>query len=283
MTMIRRALMIPVTAAILMLGALTASAASADTPAREELEAFLEVTGFDVALESIRLSADAAPQMLGLQADAFGSEWQRLVGDIFKTQLMHDMAIDILEKTLSDDLLSHAADFYASDLGARLVVVENRSHMIEEDGLKSESGGQIIEGLTALGSPRIGILERLNAASGGEDSAIRSIQEVQIRFLMAAAGAGVIELQMDEPDLREAMQSQEEELRQSLRQSALEGAAYTYQAFSDAEMTDYAEALEHPQMQEVYALMNAVQYEIMANRFEAVAERLRSMQPSQDL
>jgi len=281
--MIRRALMIPVTAAILMLGALTASAASADTPAREELEAFLEVTGFDVALESIRLSADAAPQMLGLQADAFGSEWQRLVGDIFKTQLMHDMAIDILEKTLSDDLLSHAADFYASDLGARLVVVENRSHMIEEDGLKSESGGQIIEGLTALGSPRIGILERLNAASGGEDSAIRSIQEVQIRFLMAAAGAGVIELQMDEPDLREAMQSQEEELRQSLRQSALEGAAYTYQAFSDAEMTDYAEALEHPQMQEVYALMNAVQYEIMANRFEAVAERLRSMQPSQDL
>ena len=32
------------------------------------LEAFLEVTGFDVALESIRLSADSAPQMLGMEA-----------------------------------------------------------------------------------------------------------------------------------------------------------------------------------------------------------------------
>ncbi len=93
----------------------------------------------------------------------------------------------------------------------------------------------------------------------------------------------MIELQMEEPDLREAMRSQEEELRASLRQSALEGAAYTYQAFSDAQMIAYAEALEHPDMQEVYALMNAVQYEIMANRFEAVAERLRMMQPSQDL
>jgi hypothetical protein len=252
-------------------------------PARAELEAFLEVTGFDVALESIRLSADAAPQMLGLQAEDFGSEWKRLVSDIFETQMMHAMAIDILEKTLSQDLLTHAQGFYASDLGQRLVVAENSSHMVAEGAMKSESGGQIVEGLTNIGSPRVALLERLNAASGSEETSLRSIQEVQIRFLMAAAAAGVIELQMDEPDLREAMQSQEEELRVNLRQSALEGAAYTYQAFSDAEMSRYAEALEHPDMKEVYALMNAVQYEIMANRFEAVAERLRRMQPSQDL
>jgi hypothetical protein len=280
MHLIRQILMIPV--AVVMLGA-SALAASAETPEKEDLEAFLEVTGFDVALESIRLSADAAPQMLGLQAEDFGSEWKRLVSEVFETELMHDMAIDILGKTLSDDLLTHAADFYASDLGQRLVVVENSSHMVEEDGLKEESGGQIIAGLKGIGSPRVAILERLNDASGSEDTSLRSIQEVQIRFLLAAAGAGVIELQMDEPDLREAMKSQEPELRQNLRQSALEGAAYTYQAFSDAEMVAYAEALENPKMVKVYGLMNAVQYEIMANRFEAVADRLRVMQPSQDL
>jgi len=277
---IHQALMIPVAIVFLAVGTLSAQA---KTPERENLEAFLEVTGFDVALESIRLSADAAPQMLGLAADDFGSEWKRLVNEVFETELMHDMAMDILEQTLSAELLTHAADFYASDLGRDLVVAENRSHMIEEDELKSESGGQIIEGLRSIGSPRVAILERLNDASGNEDSSVRAIQEVQIRFLMAAAGAGVIEFQMEEPDLREAMRSQEDELRTSLRQSALEGSAYTYQAFSDAQMIAYAEALEHPQMKEVYALMNAVQYEIMANRFEAVAERLRLMQPSQDL
>ena len=36
-------------------------------------------------------------------------------------------------------------------------------------------------------------------------------------------------------------------------------------------------------MQEVYALMNAVQFEIMANRYEVVAQRLAGMQPSQEL
>jgi hypothetical protein len=274
--------MIPVIAMMLGSGALPATAQT-KTPDRDSLEQFLEVTGFDVALESIRLSADAAPQMLGLAADDFGSEWKRLVSEVFSSQMMHDMALDMLEQTLPDDLLQHAVDFYASDLGTRLVVAENTSHMIEEDGLKSESGSQILEGLTRIGSERVAILERLNAASGSEESSLRSIQEVQIRFLMAAAGAGVIELQMDEPDLREAMRSQQDELRTSLRRSALEGAAYTYQPFSDDEMIAYAEALEHPDMQQVYELMNAVQYEIMANRFEAVADRLRVMQPSQDL
>jgi hypothetical protein len=249
----------------------------------ERLEAFLEVTGFDVALESIRLSADSAPQMLGLEADDFGSEWSRLVKEVFATDLMHDMAIEILGNTLSDDLLSHAADFYATDLGQRLVVAENASHMIQDDDLKSESGAAIVEGLVRLGSDRLEHLKRLNGASDVEDGAIRAIQEVQVRFLMAAAAAGVIELQMDEPDLREALRSQEGDMRTSIRANALANAAYTYQAFSDEEVSRYAEALLHPKMQKVYALMNAVQYEILANRFERVAQRLSSMQPSQDL
>ncbi|KIN65038.1 hypothetical protein Z946_3936 [Sulfitobacter noctilucicola] len=255
-------------------------ARAADT---EKLETFLEVTGFDVALESIRLSADAAPQMLGIEADAFGSEWSRLVGEVFKTDLMHEMALDILGKTLDDDALDHAADFYASEFGQRLVKAENSSHMIEDDELKSESGTAIIDGLVRIGSPRVELLRSLNEASDVEDSSIRAIQEVQIRFLMAAAGAGVIELQMDEPDLREALRAQEGDMRASIQSNALANAAYTYQAFSDVEIDAYAKALAHPTMQKVYELMNAVQYEIQANRFEEVAARLSGMQPSQDL
>ena len=104
---------------------------------RAKLEDFLEVTGFDVALESIRLSASSAPEMLGFHKDDFGSEWTRLTGDVFATDKMHGMALDILEQTMDDEMLTHAADFYASDLGQRLVVAENASHMSEEDDLKS--------------------------------------------------------------------------------------------------------------------------------------------------
>lgn len=267
-------------ALVLLVGLIAPPAKAAD---RDQLEAFLEVTGFDVALESIRLSADSAPAMLGIEADDFGSEWQRLVREVFATDIMHNMAMDILAETLSDDALAHAAEFYASDLGQRLVVAENASHMIEDDADKSLTGAEIVAGLVRIGSERPEILKRLNKASNTEDHSVQAIQEVQVRFMMAAAAAGVIELRMEEPDLREALRSQEGEMRVSIAKNALEGAAFTYQAFSDDEMVAYAEALEHPTMREVYALMNAVQFEIMANRYEAVARRLAAMQPSQDL
>lgn len=275
----RRTVTLMFTLALLIAG-LGSAARAAD---RADVDAFLEVTGFDVALESIRLSADSAPQMLGIDAADFGSEWSRLVREIFDTELMLQMGSDILSKALSDEALAHAAGFYASDLGKRLVVAENASHMKEDEDTKSEAGKAIIEGLNRIGSPRVALLERLNAASDVEDSSIRAIQEVQIRFLMAAANAGVIKLQMEEPDLREMLRAGEDEMRAAIKANALASSAYTYQAFSDAEIEAYAEALEHPTMQEVYALMNAVQFEIMANRYEAVAQRLAGMQPSQDL
>jgi hypothetical protein len=265
---------------VLLMGLMAPPAKAADG---DQLEAFLEVTGFDVALESIRLSADSAPAMLGIEAEDFGSEWQRLVREVFETKLMHDMAMDILAGTLSDDALAHAAEFYASDLGQRLVAAENKSHMVEDDTDKSQTGAEIVAGQVRIGSERPQILTRLNKASNTEDHSVQAIQEVQVRFMMAAAAAGVIELRMDEADLREALRSQEGEMRVSIAKNALEGAAFTYQAFSDAEMIAYAEALEHPKMRDVYALMNAVQFEIMANRYEAVALRLSGMQPSQDL
>ncbi|MGZ2257989.1 DUF2059 domain-containing protein [Roseobacter sp. A03A-229] len=249
----------------------------------DRLEAFLEVTGFDVALESIKLSAETAPNMIGLQADDFGSEWTRLVEDVFDVEQMHSMALDILSQTLEDDLLTHAVEFYASDLGSRLVVAENDSHMIEDDAFKTEAGEAIVAGLVRIGSPRLEELKRLNNATGSEDASIRAIQEVQVRFLMAAAGAGVIDLQMEEADLRESLKAQEGEMRRSMQISALSGSAYTYQSFSDEDVTAYADALEHPKMQRVYELMNAVQFEIMANRYEAVAQRMSNLRPSQDL
>lgn len=255
-------------------------AAAAD---RAKLESFLEVTGFDVALESIALSAEAAPNMLGMEADDFGTEWTRLTRKIFITENMHDMALDILEETLSDELLTHAADFYATDLGKRLVVAENASHLSEDDALKSESGAAIVAGLEQLDSARLTYLKRMMQASDSAGTGLRAFREVQVRFLMAAAGAGVIELRLEEPDLRELLSANEEEMRAESEQNAIKSAAYTYQAFSDDEVLIYTEALEHPKMRQVYDLMNAVQFEVMANRFEALARAMSSLQPSQEL
>ena len=260
---------------------ITASAAWAAD--RDRIEAFLNVTGFDVALDSIALSAGSAPDMIGIDAKDFGSEWERVSAEVFDTATMRALALEILEHTLSDELLGHAAAFYATDLGQRLVVAENASHMIEDDTVKQDEGNRIIEKLEAESPDRLALLRRMNTAIDASGTSVRALQEIQMRFLLAASAADVIELRMDADELRALMQAQAPELRSLIEASALAGSAYTYRDFSDEDVTTYVTALEEQEMQRVYELLNAVQYEVMANRFETLALRMSGLKPGQDI
>ncbi|MDQ7071353.1 MAG: DUF2059 domain-containing protein [Rhodobacterales bacterium] len=260
-----------------------AFAVPAQAAAQERLETFLEVTGFDVALNSIALSAGDAPRMLGMGDQNFGSDWTRLAAEVFDPVKMRASALDILGATLEEDLLDHVVAFYASDLGQRLVIAENASHMDEDKDARRLKGQALIADLQAEGSARIEYFNRMGKAIDGAGTSVRAAQEVQIRFLMAAAAAGVIQLKMEESDMRAAMARQADEMRSTMAATALASSAFVYREFSDADLETYTLALEDTRMRTVYELMTAVQYEIMANRFEVLAARMADMHPGQDI
>lgn len=266
----------------LTLGVVWIVAGAAQAADRARVEAFLKVTGFDVAIDSIALSAESAPDMLGVDSGAFGYEWRRTAEQVFDVALMRARALDILEATLEDDLLDHAAAFYASDLGMRLVAAENDSHFAD-DTLKQDEGRALVAEMVQGASARIEAFRRMNHAIDPNDIGPKAIQEIQIRFILAASYAGVIELRVDEAQLRAVLAENEGALRRDMAASALANAAYTYQDFTDEEVAAYADALEHPDMQVVYELMNAVHFDVMMNRFEALATKLGQVQPSQEL
>lgn len=265
------------TCLILALHAVPAKAAD-----RARLEAFLTVTGFDVSLDSIALSAEHAPEMLGMSRSDFGSNWSMMAEQVFARQRMHNMALDMLENTLSDELLAHAADFYASDLGQRLVEVENASHLADDE-MKAERGEQLLAQYREGQPERVEVLQDLVGAVDNGEHGVRAVQEIQIRFLMAASHAGVLDGEIDEGALRAIMAENAEELRDSIAASSLVSTAYTYQDFSDAELADYVDALKQDKMQQVYELMNAIQHEIMANRFEHLADRMAGVHLGEEL
>ena len=258
-------------------------ASPTEAASQDRIEAFLTTTGFDVAMESIALASASAPQMLGIDPDGFGSDWVRLTEEVFDIEEMHKTAVSILEQTLSDEALYHAASFYASDLGQRLVVAENAAHLDEDDNTKQQKGQEIVSELIKDGSARVESLKRMNRAVDASGTSLRALQEIQIRFLLAASASGIIELKLNSDELREMMRRNESELRRSLQISSLAGAAYTYKDFSDSDVDTYVEALEHPLMQEVYELLNATRYEIMAMRFEVLAARMVELRPAQDI
>ena len=249
---------------------------------RTDVEVFLKVTGFDVAIDSISLSAERAPEMLGLDAGDFGTEWRFLTKQVFDPTFMKERATNILVETLDDDYLNHAAAFYASDLGLKLVEAENISHF-EDDTVKYDTGRQMVADMVKEGSARVEMLRRMNHAIDPNDIGPLAVQEIQVRFILAAAFAGVIELGVDEDALRAALAENENAMRLEMEASSLANAAYTYRDFSDADVLAYTEALENPDMQVVYELMNAVHFEVMMNRFETLAVKMGNLSPQQDL
>ena len=256
------------------------------TPARavdrDNVKAFLQVTGFDVVLDSIRFSAEHAPALLGQDAEDFGHDWTRVSREVFESDKMLSMAEDMLSQTLTPDLLGHAAAFYASPLGLRLVAVENAAHAEEHSDAKRMHGMELLAAM-AEDDARRATFTRLNAAVDGSGQSLRAVQEVMVRFLMAASHAGTLGYAIDEGALRDLIRADEAAMLADLEAGGLASAAYTYRDIHTDDLIAYAEALEHFKMQQVYQLMNAVQFEIMANRFEVLAVRLADLHPAEEL
>ena len=264
----------------LLIAALWAFAAPAAE--RDTLRAFLETTGFDVAITALQQEAMSGPGMSGVEADDFGSQYVKLAEKVFDPDLMLNRAVDMMQAVMPDDLVGHGAAFYASDLGQELVEMENASHMADAEARQAE--GEAVAAELAKSNPgRLEDYQAMMDAIGGVDAGVRAILEVQIRYLMSAMAAGSIELDFSEAELRGILNEQAPAIREDIARSSIIGAAYTYQSLTDDQVKAYRAALEDPQMQQVYEILNAVQYEVMAERYEALAARLDELSPQQDI
>ena len=249
---------------------------------RTKIAQFMAVTGFDVALESMRLSARDAPTMLGLDADDFGLSWSRLADRIFEPEALKNDALEILDNALTDDVLAHANQFYGSNLGQRLVTAENESHGLEFEDREAE-GARLAQALSARGSPQPQYFLDMAESIGYVGATIKAYREVQVRFLIAASLAGLIDQRFDEVDLRAMLAQQDDEVRRAMVENLIVANAFTYRDFTDSEIEIYRDALAMPQMMKVYELMNAIHFTIMADRFERMALEMVNLIPTQEL
>lgn len=243
---------------------------------------FLKVTGFDVAITSMQQDAMSGPGLAGGAPDAFGAQWVALAQKVFDPDEMLAQTTDMMQVILPDDLLQYGTAFYASDLGQRLVQVENEAQSISSE--ERHAAGQTI--LHDLGANNPGRLEDYAAmmdAIGGVDASVRAVAEIQVRYLLAAAAAGAIELNMSEQDLRAAVEAQAPQMRATMQEYSILGAAFTYRDMSDEDIKMYRSVLEDERMGQIYEILNGIQYEVMADRYEMLAAGLSDLSPEQSL
>lgn len=249
---------------------------------RERLREFLEVTGFDVAITSMQDGAMAGPGIAGGAPDDFGSQYAALAERVFDPDLMLERAITIMEAGMPEALVDHGIAFYQGDLGQRLVAAENAAHVTPDEERHAE-GETLLRAMMEDNPARLEDLQAMMDAIGGVDASVRSVIEVQVRYLLSAMSAGSVDIDYSEDELRALIAEQEPQIRRDIAVYSMLGAAYAYRDFSDEDVHAYRLALEVPQMRQVYELLNAIQFEVMAERYEVLAAELAKLAPQQDI
>ncbi len=266
-----------VAVATLCFGAAVAVAAD-----RETSREFLETTGFDVAITSMQQTAMNGPGIAGADPDAFGSEWVRLAEEVFDPDAMIEQTLDMMEAIMPQDLVDHGIAFYESPLGTRLVAAENAAQNMDHERQLAE-GEMIVTRLVEENPARIKEFRLMTEAIGGAESSVKAVIEIQVRYLMSAMAAGASDIRFSEDELREMLSAQAPRIRETVETSSVLGSAYVYQDFSDAEVVAYREALQEPNMQQVYEILNGIQFEVMGDRYETLASRLAELAPQTDI
>lgn len=261
---------------------LSTGAGAVQAAERDRLEEFLTVTGFDVAIEGLQTSAMAGPAVTGGMSEDFGQQYADLAEEVFDPDLMLNRTLDMLQAVLPDDLVDVAIAFYDSDIGRPIVQAENATVMTDDEVADTE-GRRILEAERAENSPRVALYEDMATAIGSMDTTIRAITELQVRFLVAASSAGVIEMSLSEPELRMVIAQQLMAVVPEIAENGLVNSAYAYRDISTEDLAVYVEVLSTPSMQQTYEVMNAVQYQIMIERYEVLGARLAELSPVTDL
>ncbi len=265
---------------LLVMSAVNSAAAPLD---RRQVETFLDVTGFDVAVETIVHSADFAPRMIGIDPNKLGSQWQNTIRAVFDKEKMREAVVTTLQDRLDPEAVEYAQAFYSSEIGQRLVRAENASHDVQDGVVTREAGTRIVSQMVRDGDPKLEIFLKMSRAIDVDDLSVTSIHDLQVRFMLAAQAAGILEITVDEDTLRAALKESEPQLRRSIQEGNLASNAYTYQGFSEDDLLIYSDALAHPLMQQLYRQLNHVQYALQAELFEVLAYRLADLVVGEDL
>lgn len=270
------------TGAAVAVAALCFGAAVAVAADRESAREFLEVTGFDQAIISLQQSAMQGPAIAGSDPDAFGTQWVRLAEEVFEPEAMIEDTLDMMEAIMPQELVDHGTAFYASELGQRLVAVENAAQF-EDDAEQLAQGELIVTRLAEENPARINEFRLMGEALGGTEASVRAIIEIQVRYILGAAAAGASDITFSEAELREMLERQRPAMHEAIESGAILASAYVYRDFPDEDVVAYREALEVPEMRQVYEILNGIQFEVMGDRYARLAARLVDLAPQTDI
>ncbi|QPH52472.1 DUF2059 domain-containing protein [Pontivivens ytuae] len=222
----------------------------------------LLLNGFDTLTEDVSRGLQNPSDQLRRENPEMAAAWARIGPRFFAPEPLFDSAVEHLAETASADELQMLADFFSTELGARVTELEVASQAPEmEEVDKVALGERLLEEMENAEARRE-VLERLGSAFGSEEANAAVMLNIRYALLssLAAEGQGA----MPEGDLLSFVMRDHDDLVSELERESIYRYAFVYQDLSDDEVARYAALLETDAGRKLYAAVNrALEVEIV--------------------
>ena len=141
--------------------------------------------------EGLSHTEELNQDMLGGQG---GAGWQVQVQRIYEPGMMVEMVRRDLEAGLDGDLLEEVIAFYASDLGAQIISLENSGRIAIQDPDVEEAARARYAELEDSGDPRLALISRYVDAGDMITRNVTSAMNSNYQFLRGLAEGNAIEM-----------------------------------------------------------------------------------------
>ncbi|RED17887.1 DUF2059 domain-containing protein [Pontivivens insulae] len=214
----------------------------------------LLLNGFDTMTQDMARDLRSPSEDTERGDPAMARAWARIGPNFFDPDEMFDAAAQRLAEAATVEELEQLKTFFATELGQKVTALEEASQAPEMADVDTIAAGMRL--LELQDDPeRLAALERLSAAFGSDEAAAAVSLNVQFAFVSALASRNPNAL--PEADLLALIMGGHDELVAEIRAEAVPRHAFVYQDLTIEEIEAYAELLETPAGQKMYAAVNS--------------------------
>lgn len=168
-----------------------------------------------------------------------GEKWQNLLGEIYDEDRIWNAFISKLETELSGQDTAAMLEFWKTDLGQRIVVLENSGRIaFADDDIEQDSRARFRE-MVQNNHPRVAMLREFVAAGDFFEVNLSNAMDANYAFMSGMVQSGVFDREITEEEILRNTWENEAEIRKDIREWIYAFLALAFQPLTDAELQAY--------------------------------------------
>jgi len=248
-----------------------------------ETESLLKLLGYDTFVESFSVALQDTDNQITDSDTGLSVAWDLAAAETFPAPEMMAEIVAAMEGALEASHVKTATDFLMSDLGILVTEMEVFAQQPSQSKIMDEEGASILSDLIQTKAPRLETYTSMIEALGAIDNEVAAAMNLNFAIYSGMSQSGKLPYQLGDAEILELVLSQQDMLRDHIRNRIYISFSYTYRDLTDDDLEEYVNFLTSRTGRALYGAIQVATEEVLSRRAHLFGNRLMQLQGIQEL